>query len=146
MIHVEKHIMRDGSLHVVMSGDIDDQFDGAAVLTAARDSKRVVMHLGGIRTITSVGVRNLDNFVHALGEVSLIHVSPAVAAQLIMIAGLCGNARVESAKLPFSCPSCAREQLHSVPWRKNAHVESAPKCGCGRVMELDGVAEQYLPS
>jgi len=148
MIHVEKHTMRDGSLHVLMSGDIDDDFDGSHVLMSANEGKRVVLHLGGIRTITSVGVRNLDNFVAAFAprEVSLIHISPAVATQLIMIPNLCSNARIESAKLPFHCPSCNAEAQHSVPWRHGANVDNAPKCSCGMLMQLDGVPDQYLPS
>ncbi len=148
MIHVEKHTMRDGSLHVLMSGDIDDQFDGGDVLQAANEGKRVVLHLGGIRTITSVGVRNLDDFVAAFGPraVSLIHISPAVAVQLVMIPNLCKNARVESAKLPFRCAGCGTEAPHSVPWRHNAQLENPPKCSCGHTMELDGVPEQYLPA
>ncbi len=147
MIHVEKHVMRDGSLHVIMSGVIDDEFDGAQLFDA-KDAKRIVLHLGGIRSISSVGVRNLDNFVRAFAprDVQLIHISAAVAAQLVMIPGLCGAARVESAKLPFACPGCGNEMLHSVPWKPRAHVDSAPKCNCGRMMELDGVPEQYLPS
>jgi hypothetical protein len=148
MIHVEKHTMRDGSLHVLMSGDIDDDFDGSHVLMSANDGKRVVLHLGGIRSITSVGVRNLDDFVAAFAprEVALIHISPAVAVQIIMIANLCGNARIESAKLPFHCPSCNAESQHSVPWRAGAHLDNAPKCSCGMSMQLDGVPDQYLPS
>ncbi len=147
-MHVDKHVMRDGSLHVLMKGDIDDDFDGDFIVQSAPAGKPVVLHLGGIRLISSVGVRNLDNFVRAFGErdVSLIHISAAVAAQLVMIPGLCGAARVESAKLPFACPGCGNEMLHSVPWKPRAHVDSAPKCNCGRMMELDGVPEQYLPS
>jgi hypothetical protein len=148
IMHVDKHVMRDGSLHVLMSGDIDDDFDGSYILNSAQAGKPVVLHLGGIRVISSVGVRNLDDFVSAFAprDVSLIHISPAVAAQIVMIPGLCGSARIESAKLPFHCPGCGSERQHSVPWKPRAAVDHAPKCSCGRMMELDGVEEQYLPS
>jgi hypothetical protein len=148
IMHVDKHVMRDGSLHVLMSGDIDDQFDGSFILNSAQVGKPVVLHLGGIRVISSVGVRHLDDFVSSFAprDVSLIHISAAVAAQIVMIKGLCSSARIESAKLPFHCPSCGAESLHSVPWRPRAHVDHAPKCRCGATMELDGLAEQYLPS
>jgi hypothetical protein len=147
-MHVDKHVMRDGSLHVLMKGDIDDDFDGDFILHSAPAGKPVVLHLGGIRFISSIGVRSLDNFVRAFGErdVSLIHISAAVAAQMIMIPGLCSTARIESAKLPFICPKCASEGLHSVPWKPGSHLDHAPKCTCGAAMELDGVPEQYLPS
>ena len=147
MIHVEKHVMRDGSLHVLMSGVIDDQFDGAQLFDA-KDAKRIVLHLGGIRSISSVGVRNLDNFVGSFAprDVSLIHISAAVAAQVVMIPGLCGAAKIESVKLPFNCRGCGSELVHSVPWRPEAHRENPPKCKCGMLMDLDVVPEQYLPS
>ena len=146
MIHVEKHVMRDGSLHVLMSGVIDDQFDGTQLFDS-KEAKKIVLHLGGIRSISSVGVRNLDNFVGSFAprEVSLIHISAAVAAQVIMIPGLCGAAKIESVKLPFTCRSCGGELLHSVPWRAFSR-EQSPKCKCGMVMDLDVVPEQYLPS
>jgi hypothetical protein len=147
-MHVDKHVMRDGSLHVLMKGDINDDFDGDFILQSAPKGKPVVLHLGGIRLISSIGVRNLDNFVRAFAprDVQLIHVSAAVAAQLVMIPDLCSTARVESAKLPFICPGCGSETLHSVPWKPRAHLDNAPKCSCGRTMDLDGVPEQYLPS
>jgi hypothetical protein len=147
MIHVEKHVLRDGSLHVSLSGEIDDHFDGTRIAADVADGKRVVIHLAGVRSLTSVGVRNFDDFVNAFGdhEVALIHVSPAIAAQLVMIPTLCPKARVETAKLPFSCPSCATEVQHSIPWKPRAHLTHAPKCKCGASMELDGLAEQYLP-
>jgi hypothetical protein len=148
-MHVDKHVMRDGSLHVLMKGDIDDDFDGKDILMAAPEGKPVVLHLGGIRLISSIGVRNLDNFVRAFGarDVSLIHVSAAVAAQLVMIPGLCGSARVESAKLPFICPGCGNELLHSVPWKPRAYVDNSPECrSCKRTMDLDVLPDQYLPS
>jgi hypothetical protein len=148
-MHVDKHVMRDGSLHVLMKGDINDDFDGDYILNSAPAGKPVVLHLGGIRLISSLGVRNLDNFVRAFAprDVLLIHISAAVASQLVMIPGLCGSARVDSAKLPFVCAKCGNEMLHSVPWKPRAHLDNAPKCsGCGALMELDGLPDQYLPA
>jgi len=149
MVQFDKKKLNDGSLHVTISGKIDEKFDGAPViLDADRMSGKVVIHLGGIRSISSLGVRAFESFVTQLSphrEVVMIHVSPAIASQMTMIPNLCPGAVVESAKLPFSCPSCGAEKAHSVPWRPNAAVEHAPKCSCGSLMELDGLPEQYLP-
>jgi anti-anti-sigma regulatory factor len=145
MVQIEKRKTADGTLHVTIAGKIDERFDGAVVLTDARG--KVVMHLGGVRSISSLGVRAFEIFVQALpADVVLVHVSPAIASQLTMIPNLCGTrTTVESAKLPFACPACGAEKTHSIPFRAQANVEHAPKCACGAVMELDGLPEQYLP-
>src|SRR5262245_7823116 len=123
MIHVEHHLLRDGSIHLGLAGEIDDEFDGEMVQKLVQEAKSVVLHLGLVRNISSVGVRHLDNLVNGFAPrpVSMIHISPAIAAQLIMIPGLCGNASVETAKLPFRCASCGAESMHSVPWKQGAH-------------------------
>jgi hypothetical protein len=149
MVQFDKKKLNDGSLHVTLIGKIDEKFDGSTVIEAAgRNGGKVVMHLGGIRSISSLGVRAFEMFVEALAghEVVLIHVAPAIASQMTMIPNLCQGAKVESAKLPFVCPSCGAEKSHSIPWRANASIENAPNCSCGAVMELDGLPEQYLPA
>jgi anti-anti-sigma regulatory factor len=147
MSTVEHKLLGDGSLHVTIAGKIDENFDGSLAARTGGHGK-VVIHLGGVRSISSLGVRALEAFIGSLAEreVVLLHVSPAVASQMIMIPNLVGHAHVENAKLPFACPSCGAEKPHSVPWRRNAAVEHAPACVCGATMELDGLPEQYLPS
>ncbi len=145
MVQIDKRKSPDGTLHVTIAGKIDERFDAATVLTDAHG--KVVMHLGGVRSISSLGVRAFEMFVHALpSDVVLVHVSPAIASQLTMIPNLCGaRTTVEPAKLPSTCPACGAEKTHSVPFRAGANVEHAPKCACGAQMELDGLPEQYLP-
>ena len=145
MVQIDKRKSPDGTLHVTIAGKIDERFDAASVLHDAHG--KVVMHLGGVRSISSLGVRAFEHFVHALpADVVLVHVSPAIASQLTMIPNLCGaRTTIESAKLPFTCPACGAEKTHSVPFRAGANIEHAPKCSCGAAMELDGLAEQYLP-
>ncbi|MDB4968139.1 MAG: hypothetical protein JWN44_3828 [Myxococcales bacterium] len=146
MVQIDKKKSADGTLHVTIAGKIDERFDPAVVLCEARG--KVVMHLAGVRSISSLGVRAFEQFVQALPEdVVLVHISPAIASQLTMIPNLVGaRAVVESAKLPFTCPACGAEKSHSVPFRAGASVEHAPKCACGGYMELDGLPEQYLPA
>jgi anti-anti-sigma regulatory factor len=145
-VSIEKRQTNDGTLHVTIAGKIDERFDPTSIVEAAKG--KVVMHLGGVRSISSLGVRAFEHFVHALPhEVVLIHVSPAVASQIAMIPNLMPpRARVESAKLPFVCPSCGFEKVHSVPFKANELVSHSPNCTCGAKMELDGLPEQYLPS
>jgi hypothetical protein len=145
-LQIDKKRLSDGSLHVTIAGKIDERFDPSGVLHDAHG--KVVVHLGGVRSISSLGVRAFEHFVHALpDEVVLIHVSPAIASQLTMIPNLVGaRTRVESAKLPFACPACGAEKSHSVPFAAGASVEHAPTCSCGARMELDGLPEQYLPA
>jgi hypothetical protein len=146
MVQIDKKKLGDGSLHVTIAGKIDERFDAPTV--TEETAAKVVLHLGGIRSISSLGVRAFEHFMQGLrSEVVMIHVSPAIASQLTMIPNLVGsNARVESAKLPFTCPACGAERAHSVPFRSGANVSHAPTCACGATMELDGLAEQYLPS
>jgi anti-anti-sigma regulatory factor len=146
MVTFDKKQLSDGSLHVTVAGKIDEKFDGQHIIDAAA-SHKVVMHLGGVRSISSLGLRAFEHFVSLLlkGELVLIHLSPAIANQIAMIPNLCQGAKIESAKLPFVCPSCGAEKSHSVPWRPNSHVDHAPTCACGVAMELDGLPEQYLP-
>jgi predicted RNA-binding Zn-ribbon protein involved in translation (DUF1610 family) len=145
MVQIDKRRSPDGTLHVTIAGKIDERFDAAPVLADAKG--KVVMHLAGVRSISSLGVRAFEMFVQALpADVVLVHVSPAIASQLTMIPNLCGERTVvESAKLPFTCPTCGAEKAHSIPFRAQANVEHAPKCACGATMELDGLPEQYLP-
>jgi len=145
MVQIDKRKSPDGTLHVTIAGKIDERFDAASVLHDAHG--KVVMHLGGVRSISSLGVRAFEIFVQALpADVVLVHVSPAIASQLTMIPNLCGErTTIESAKLPFTCPACGAEKTHSVPFHLGANVEHAPKCSCGVAMELDGLPEQYLP-
>ncbi|MCU1277128.1 MAG: hypothetical protein JWM53_674, partial [bacterium] len=110
MVQIEQRKSADGTLHVTIVGKIDERFDGGVVLHDARG--KVVMHLGGVRSISSLGVRAFEMFVQALpADVVLVHVSPAIASQLTMIPNLCGlRTTVESAKLPFNCPACGSEK------------------------------------
>src|SRR5258708_7131420 len=108
MVTLDKKQLGDGSPHVTLARKIDQKFAGLPSVDAPG---KVVVHLGGVRSISSLGVRAFESFVAQLSdhEVELIHVSPAIASQITMIPNLCQNARVLSAKLPFTCPACGSE-------------------------------------
>ena len=101
-----------------------------------------------MRSISSLGVRALEGFMRELGakQVFLDDISAAMANQFSMIPNLLANAQVRSAKLPFVCPSCGTEHLHSIPYHNGAGTTHAPECpSCKTKMEFDGFSEEYLP-
>jgi len=137
-----------GSLHAAIIGKVDEKFDGQAILDAVRPGQRVRLKLDGVRGISSLGVRALEQFMQRLGEreVILEEISAAVANQVTMIPNLLGRAVVISAKLPFVCPSCGAEEARTIPYERDAAVTHAPKCSsCGARMDFDGFSEEYLP-
>jgi hypothetical protein len=148
MVKIEIGPSDDGSLHASLVGKIDERFDGREVLDAARPGQRVTLRLDGIRGISSLGVRALEQFMHHLGdrEVVLLDISAAVANQVTMIPNLLGRALVKSAKLPFICPRCGAEEVRSIPYLPDAATTHAPSCSaCGARMDFDGFSEEYLP-
>lgn len=135
----------DGQLCVSVSGKIDENFHPDPVEPSYPGT--VIVRLEGVRALSSQGVRELESFVAGLAprKVVLQALSPAVASQVAMIPNLFGQASIESVELPFTCPACLKEKNATIPWSRQAHVEHAPKCECGQAMELDGLAEMYLP-
>jgi anti-anti-sigma regulatory factor/predicted RNA-binding Zn-ribbon protein involved in translation (DUF1610 family) len=148
MVKIEIGPSDDGGIRATLAGKIDEKFDGKQILEAAKPGQRVTLRLDGVRSISSLGVRALEHFMHQLGqrEVVLEDISAAVANQVTMIPNLLGNATVKSAKLPFVCPSCGTEEARSVPYEHDAATTHAPKCSaCGAKMDFDGFTEEYLP-
>lgn len=148
MVKIEISPSDDGGIRASLTGKIDERFDGKTVIDAARPGQRVTLRLDGVRGISSLGVRALEQFMLRLGdrEVVLEEISAAVANQITMIPNLLGRATVKSARLPFVCPSCGAEEARSVPYQAGAAVSHAPKCAaCGAKMDFDGFSEEYLP-
>ena len=147
MVKIEIGPSDDGGIRATLAGKIDEKFDGHQILEAAQPGQKVTLRLDGVRSISSLGVRALERFMHRLGDrqVVLEDISAAVANQVTMIPNLLGTATVKSAKLPFVCPSCGVEEPRSVPYQAGAATSHAPKCACGAKMDFDGFSEEYLP-
>lgn len=148
MLKIEIGPSDDGGLRATIVGKIDEKFDGHEVLEQLRPGQRVRLRLDGVRGISSLGVRALEQFMHRLGdrEVLLEDISAAVANQVTMIPNLLGHAVVKSAKLPFVCPRCGTEEPRSIPYEPEAASRHAPACSqCGAKMDFDGFSEEYLP-
>jgi anti-anti-sigma regulatory factor len=94
-------------------GTIDESFEGKKLgATAAADT--LVLDLGGVKKISSFGIREWVDFVttaarHAR-QLVLIECTPKVIDQLNMVANFAGGGRVFSFYAPFRCDYCDSEQ------------------------------------
>jgi predicted RNA-binding Zn-ribbon protein involved in translation (DUF1610 family) len=148
MVKIEIGPSEDGGVRASLVGKIDEKFDGQAVLDGLKPGQPIHLKLDGVRGISSLGVRALEQFMQKLGDrtVLLEEISAAMANQVTMIPNLLGRATVLTAKLPFICPSCGAEETRSVPYVADAATSHAPKCtSCGARMDFDGFSEEYLP-
>lgn len=104
----------DGSVACLkFVGTIDEGFDGKKLgMTAGADT--LVLDLGGVRKISSFGIREWVDFVTTAAKVTrqiiLIECSPKVVDQLNMVANFAGGGRVFSFYAPFRCDFCDTEQ------------------------------------
>lgn len=93
-------------------GTIDEAFEGKKLgMTAAADT--LVLDLGGVKKISSFGIREWVDFVttatkHARSLI-LIECTPKVVDQLNMVANFTGGGRVFSFYAPFRCDYCDAE-------------------------------------
>jgi anti-anti-sigma regulatory factor len=93
-------------------GTIDEGFEGKKLgMTAAADT--LVLDLGGVKKISSFGIREWIDFVTIARKTSrqliLIECSPKVVDQLNMVANFAGGGRVFSFYAPFRCDYCDTE-------------------------------------
>jgi len=93
-------------------GTIDESFEGKKLgQTAAADT--LVLDLGGVKKISSFGIREWVDFVTAAARharsLILIECTPKVVDQLNMVANFAGGGRVFSFYAPFRCDYCDAE-------------------------------------
>ncbi|HEX3764292.1 MAG TPA: hypothetical protein VHW23_36610, partial [Kofleriaceae bacterium] len=103
----------DGGIACIkFAGTIDESFDGKK-LGATAGADTLVLDLGGVKKISSFGIREWVDFVttaarHARSLI-LIECSPKVIDQLNMVANFAGGGRVFSFYAPFRCDYCDAE-------------------------------------
>lgn len=94
------------------SGTIDEGFDGKK-LGASATGDTLVIDLGGVKKISSFGIREWVDFVGAAStqvrSMILIECAPKVVDQLNMVANFAGGGRVFSFYAPFRCDYCDSE-------------------------------------
>ncbi len=94
------------------AGTLDESFEG---IQAAADinCETLVLDLGGVRKISSFGIREWVDFITAAAtganSIVMIECAPKVVDQLNMVANFAGSARVYSFYAPFRCDYCNSE-------------------------------------
>lgn len=94
------------------AGAIDESFEGKK-LAASVKAATLILDLGGVKKISSFGIREWVDFVTAVGKlvqkIVLIECTPKVVDQLNMVANFAGGGRVFSFYAPFRCDYCDSE-------------------------------------
>lgn len=103
----------DGAIAwISLAGTIDEDFSGGA-LGASVAGDTLVLDLGGVRKISSFGIREWIDFMRAavtrVRQVILVECAPKVVDQLNMVANFAGGGRVYSCYAPYRCDFCDSE-------------------------------------
>jgi anti-anti-sigma regulatory factor len=93
-------------------GTIDESFDGKKIAKSVQ-CDWLVLDLGGVKKISSFGIREWVDFMGAATKQSksiiLIECAPKVVDQLNMVANFAGGGQVYSFYAPFRCDYCDSE-------------------------------------
>jgi len=111
-LKIEK--LSDGAVTCLrLEGTIDESFDGKK-LAATVKGETLVLDLGGVRKISSFGIREWVDFVGGAGErvqsLILVECSPKVVDQLNMVMNFAGKGLVFSFYAPYRCDYCDIER------------------------------------
>ncbi|NOU27573.1 MAG: serine/threonine protein kinase [Polyangiaceae bacterium] len=132
-----------------LDATIAEDFAGASV-GAALDGV-VILDASQVVRVTSFGVREWLHMMRAVpseAELYLYGVSPAVAAQMAMVRGFVGAARIISVLAPYLCRDCGAAWLRAIDCERDAEqILNGPApsvCDrCGGVARFDE-HEDYL--
>jgi hypothetical protein len=140
---------RSGFTAVELHGEITD--DASFAELAAGLSGFVVLQLGEVTRLSSVGVREWIDFVSGLDRVSELvfsHCSTAVVGQLNTVSSFRGAAAIRSFYAPFRCEPCDRDELRLIDVQTHRpavdRVPRFPCVDCGASMKLDDLPGRYL--
>jgi anti-anti-sigma regulatory factor len=138
---------------LLLAGSIDES---AALheLVARAQNRKLVLDLGGVTFINSLGVRDWIRMQAAAQkaglDVELRRVAEPLVHQLNMIIATRGNARVTSFFAPYACDACGREESLLIDAVANAAglVALQPpvmKCPeCAAQMAFNDFPERYF--
>ena len=141
-----------GGLLVQVSGTIDETFNSDELVAGAAEI--MVVDLGGVRRITSFGIRAWVRALERLhvSYLCLTECPPQIVAQLNMVAGFAGKGEVVSFRAPYFCPACEELTSSLFDLRRVDHQQAVnsmdlaePDCpSCGETCEFDDIAEIFL--
>jgi len=132
---------------LVLAGAIDETATIPELVARARGGQ-LVLDLGGITFINSLGVRDWIRMVATAQQnkiqLELRRVSEPIIHQLNMIIATRGNARVTSFFAPYACDACGREE--SLLIEPVAKLEPPPQTcpECGAAMVFNDFPERYF--
>src|SRR5450432_480523 len=93
-------------------GTIDESFDGKKIAKSVQ-CDWLILDLGGVKKISSFGIREWVDFISAAGKqaksIVVIECAPKVVDQLNMVANFAGTGQVYSFYAPFRCDYCDSE-------------------------------------
>jgi eukaryotic-like serine/threonine-protein kinase len=138
---------------LTLSGAIDETAGLNDLLGQARGG-RLVLDLGGVTFINSLGVRDWIRMQAKATEqklqVELRNVAEVIVHQLNMIIATRGTARVTSFYAPYACDACGREESLLVDAVANSAqlaqlqppTQTCPECGAQ--MAFNDFPERYF--
>lgn len=141
MGRLDVDVQRTGDGDVVrLVGQVDDQATLSDLL--AQLGTRVIIDLGGVRFINSVGVREWIVFLASLSDrgssVVLRNVSEPMIHQMNMVVEASGKATIESFHAPFVCEGCGSERSVLIDVAANLEDLRARKVPPQRCPECSG--------
>jgi anti-anti-sigma regulatory factor len=138
---------------LMLTGSIDETAQLMALLGQAQGG-RLVLDLGGINFINSLGVRDWIRMQASATQqgiqIELRRVAEVIIHQLNMIIATRGTSRVTSFFAPYACDACGREESLLVDAVANgpqlAQLQPPPmKCPeCGAQMAFNDFPERYF--
>ena len=125
---------------VILKGAINEgSSDIFNTLSLENTAKPWIIHLGGIDSINSLGIRIWTNFIRKIQTTRIIafsHCSPIFVQQMNTITSLLGAGKVESFYGAFFCAQCNFEDSHLFEASKpvtdlleEAHQHKCAQCG-----------------
>lgn len=136
----------------VLAGAIDEHASLADLAARARDG-RLVLELGGVKFVNSIGMREWLKMqreaVKAQLRVELRQVPEIIVHQLNIMTAARGNAIVTSFYAPYVCDDCDRDDsvlLEVTRHGRDLAQRRVPevRCTCGAAMVLSDPPEIYL--
>ena len=145
--------IQPGGDALLLSGAIDETA-GLMDLLARAQGGRLVLDLGGVTFINSLGVRDWIRMQAAATQqhvqIELRRVAEVIIHQLNMIIATRGTARVTSFFAPYACDRCGREESLLIDAVANAPMLAqlqppAMTCPeCGGPMAFNDFPERYF--
>lgn len=147
---LEVHLETRGPyLHARLEGTIDETLDLSGLIEAAR-GKRVVLFLSNVTRLSSFGVREwtytMRQLCHKAEQVFFAECSPAIVAQLNVVANFGGDARILSVQAPYFCPHCDTDTqiTLNLTGMQDVELSELPCPNCAEPMEFEDDPSSYL--